>query len=44
MTGITFNNPPSMPPTRGYTHIVESQRQCRTIHLSGQLGLTKDGP
>ena len=43
MTTITFSNPSSMPPTRGYTHIVESQGHCRTIYLSGQLGLTKDG-
>lgn len=43
MTTIPFNNPPSTPPTRRYTHIVETQGQCRTIYLSGQLGLTKAG-
>lgn len=40
---ITFNNPPSMPPTRGYTHVVETHAPCRTIYLSGQLGLTTAG-
>jgi len=43
MTTTTFLSPPSMPPTRGYTQIVESQGPCRTIYLSGQLGLTKEG-
>src|ERR1700693_1340999 len=32
-----------MPPTRGYTHVVESTSPCRTIYISGQLGMTVDG-
>lgn len=32
-----------MPPTRGYTHIVESTSPSRTIYISGQLGFTNDG-
>jgi enamine deaminase RidA (YjgF/YER057c/UK114 family) len=38
-----FQNPPTMPPTRGYTHVVETKSPCRTIYLSGQLGMTADG-
>ncbi len=37
-----FQNPATMPPTRGYTHVVEPTRG-RTIYLSGQLGLTREG-
>ena len=43
MAALLFKNPPSMSPTRGYTHIVESLSPSRTIYLSGQLGLTKEG-
>ena len=43
LTALTFKNPPAMSPTRGYTHIVESSRPCRTIYISGQLGHTKEG-
>jgi enamine deaminase RidA (YjgF/YER057c/UK114 family) len=32
-----------MPPTRGYTHVVESTSPSRTIYISGQLGMTVDG-
>ena len=32
-----------MPQTRGYTHVVESASPCRTIYISGQLGMTVDG-
>ena len=38
-----FENPSTMPSTRGYTHVVESTSPCRTIYLSGQLGMTADG-
>jgi enamine deaminase RidA (YjgF/YER057c/UK114 family) len=38
-----FENPSTMPPTRGYTHVVESTSPCRTIYISGQLGMTVDG-
>ena len=38
-----FENPSTMPPTRGYTQVVESTSPCRTIYISGQLGMTVDG-
>jgi enamine deaminase RidA (YjgF/YER057c/UK114 family) len=38
-----FLNPPTMPATRGYTHVVETKGPSRTIYLSGQLGMTPDG-
>jgi enamine deaminase RidA (YjgF/YER057c/UK114 family) len=38
-----FINPPTMPATRGYTHVVETKGPSRTIYLSGQLGMTPDG-
>jgi enamine deaminase RidA (YjgF/YER057c/UK114 family) len=38
-----FENPSTMPPTRGYTHVVDTSSPCRTIYLSGQLGMTVDG-
>ena len=38
-----FENPSTMPPTRGYTHVVDTTSPCRTIYLSGQLGMTADG-
>lgn len=43
MTALTFKNPSDMPPTRGYTHIVETVGPGRTIYFSGQLGLTREG-
>jgi len=38
-----FSNPSTMPPTRGYTHVVETQSPSRTIYIAGQLGMTPDG-
>jgi len=38
-----FQNPPTMPPTRGYTHVVETRSPCRTVYIAGQLGMTADG-
>jgi enamine deaminase RidA (YjgF/YER057c/UK114 family) len=38
-----FLNPSTMPAPRGYTHVVETASPCRTIYLSGQLGMTPDG-
>jgi enamine deaminase RidA (YjgF/YER057c/UK114 family) len=38
-----FQNPSTMPPTRGYTHVVETTSPSRTIYLAGQLGMTPDG-
>jgi enamine deaminase RidA (YjgF/YER057c/UK114 family) len=38
-----FLNPSTMPATRGYSHVVETQGPSRTIYLAGQLGMTADG-
>jgi enamine deaminase RidA (YjgF/YER057c/UK114 family) len=38
-----FQNPTTMPPTRGYTHVVETRSPSRTIYIAGQLGMTPDG-
>jgi enamine deaminase RidA (YjgF/YER057c/UK114 family) len=38
-----FQNPSTMPPTRGYSHVVDTTSPCRTIYISGQLGMTADG-
>jgi enamine deaminase RidA (YjgF/YER057c/UK114 family) len=38
-----FSNPATMPPPRGYTQVVETTAPGRTIYLSGQLGMTRDG-
>jgi reactive intermediate/imine deaminase len=38
-----FLNPPTMPATRGYTHVVETRGPSRTIYLAGQLGMTPEG-
>jgi enamine deaminase RidA (YjgF/YER057c/UK114 family) len=43
MTAHRFVNPPTMPATRGYTHVVETKGPGRTIYLAGQLGMTPDG-
>src|SRR4029077_4558720 len=37
-----FQNPSTMPPTRGYTHVVDTTSPCRTIYISGQLGMAAD--
>ncbi|MNO13810.1 Enamine/imine deaminase [compost metagenome] len=39
---ITFKNPETMPPTFGYTHVVEA-KSARTIYISGQVPLNKEG-
>jgi len=39
---ITFRNPKSLPPTKGYTHAVEV-RNGRTIYVSGQVALNLQG-
>jgi enamine deaminase RidA (YjgF/YER057c/UK114 family) len=38
-----FQNPPTIAPPRGYTHVVETAGPARTIYISGQLGMTPDG-
>jgi enamine deaminase RidA (YjgF/YER057c/UK114 family) len=39
----TFINPPTMPATRGYTHVVETTGPGRTVYIAGQLGMTPEG-
>jgi reactive intermediate/imine deaminase len=39
---ITYINPHTMPPTFGYTHVVEV-RNARTIYISGQIAMNKEG-
>ncbi|WP_410513076.1 RidA family protein [Paenibacillus sp. BR2-3] len=39
---VQFKNPETMPPTFGYTNVVES-RSARTIYISGQVPLNKEG-
>jgi reactive intermediate/imine deaminase len=43
MPANRFSNPPTMPATRGYTHVVETSGPAKTIYISGQLGMTPDG-
>lgn len=43
MPDLRFLNPTTMPPTRGYTHVVEATGPGRIVYLSGQLGNTPDG-
>ena len=42
MADNRFLNPSTMPPTRGYTHVVETHSPSRTIYISGQLGMTPE--
>jgi enamine deaminase RidA (YjgF/YER057c/UK114 family) len=39
---IRYLNPDSMPTPSGYSHVVEV-RNGRTIYVSGQVALTKEG-
>ncbi len=43
MVNHRFQNPTTMPPTRGYTHVVETRSPSRTVYIAGQLGMTPDG-
>ena len=43
MASHRFQNPPTMPPTRGYSHVAETKSPSRTIYIAGQLGMTADG-
>lgn len=40
---LSFVNPPSLPSSRGYTQIVETRSPCRTVYISGQVGLDDAG-
>ena len=39
---VKFINPDTMPPTKGYTHVVEV-RNGRMIFISGQVPINRDG-
>lgn len=39
---IRFTNPETLPPTFGYSHVVEVS-DARTIYISGQVALDKSG-
>lgn len=38
-----FINPETMPPTFGYSHVVEVTNAKRTIYISGQVAINTDG-
>jgi enamine deaminase RidA (YjgF/YER057c/UK114 family) len=40
---LRFQSPPTMPPTRGYTHVVDTTAPYRAVYTSGQLGFTPEG-
>ena len=40
---IRFINPETLAKPPSYTHVVEVVGACRTIHISGQLGIDRDG-
>lgn len=40
---VTFSNPPAIAKPMGYTHVVEVAGPHRTVYISGQLGLGRDG-
>ena len=42
-SSLSFMNPPSLPTPRGYTQIVEVTGPCRTVYVSGQVGLDAAG-
>ena len=41
--GPRFLDPPTLPPTRGYTQVVEVPAGARTIYVSGQVPLDQRG-
>jgi enamine deaminase RidA (YjgF/YER057c/UK114 family) len=42
MADIRFINPDTLAKPPSYTHVVEVVGPCRTIHISGQLGIDRD--
>lgn len=40
---LSFLNPRTLPEPRGYTQIVETRSPCRTVYISGQVGLDGAG-
>jgi enamine deaminase RidA (YjgF/YER057c/UK114 family) len=43
MADIRFINPETLAKPPSYTHVVEVVGACRTIHISGQLGIDLEG-
>jgi enamine deaminase RidA (YjgF/YER057c/UK114 family) len=43
MAEVRFINPDTLAKPPSYTHVVEVVGPCRTIHISGQLGVDRDG-
>ena len=43
MADIRFINPETLAKPPSYTHVVEVVGACRTVHISGQLGIDRDG-
>jgi enamine deaminase RidA (YjgF/YER057c/UK114 family) len=43
MAEVRFINPDTLAKPPSYTHVVEVVGPCRTIHISGQLGIDRDG-
>jgi enamine deaminase RidA (YjgF/YER057c/UK114 family) len=43
MADIHFINPETLAKPPSYTHVVEVIGACRTIHISGQLGIDREG-
>jgi len=40
---LRFQSPPTMPPTRGYTQVVDTTAPYRAVYTAGQLGFTPQG-
>jgi enamine deaminase RidA (YjgF/YER057c/UK114 family) len=38
-----YRSPPSLPPTKGYSQVVEVPAGARLVYISGQVPLDKDG-
>jgi enamine deaminase RidA (YjgF/YER057c/UK114 family) len=43
MADIRFINPETLAKPPSYTHVVEVVGACRTVYISGQLGIDRDG-
>jgi len=43
MADIRFINPETLAKPPSYTHVVEVVGACRTVHISGQLGIDRGG-
>lgn len=43
MTNVRYRNPKSISAPAGYTHVVEVTGPGRTVYISGQVGLDRNG-